>query len=347
MFTMGVAGLRRGMCFVELTRHLPDLELVAVCEQKKAVAEDIAKRYAAKYAFSDYDEFVKADFDIAVVATPLPFHVEHCVKALDAGKHVVSEVPAANSLEQCRLLLEAVRRSKGRYFFAENMNYFPFVLQWKKMVDDGMIGKVFYAEVEYVHDCRGLMRDADGKPTWRASMPPIQYCTHSLGPLLWILRDRCVSVSALHTGVNVAPELGAIDMEVAILKTANGAVVKLLCGFSVEREPPIHWHCLYGTKGVLETKRCGWDKHKGYFSGIPHLHDFVEFPEPVLRGIGGFGHGGAEILMMKDFLRSLVENTRPPFDIYDALDCTMPGLYAHESAKTGGQPVAIPDPRTW
>lgn len=346
MLKVGVAGLRRGVCFIELARLLPELELYAVCSKNPERTRQIKKLYDVPHAFTDFDEFIGADFDLAVIATPLPLHAEHCIKALKNGKHTVSEVPACNSIEECWELLKTAKESSAKYFFGENMNYFPQVQSWKRMVDEGLIGRVFYAEVEYVHDCRGLMLE-DGKPTWRVPMPPIQYCTHSIGPLLYILRDRVESISALHTGSKVSPELGAISLEVGIFRTEKGVVGKLLCAFSVEREPPIHWHCLYGTEGVLESKRCGWDKYKAYFSKTSNLQDMLSLPEPAHRGIPAVhgGHGSAEYLMMRDIVRALTEGTEPPMGIYEALDYTLPGLCAHQSAVAGGNPVEVPDPR--
>ena len=98
------------------------------------------------------------------------------------------------------------------------------------------------------------MKDADGALTWRASWPPIQYCTHSLGPLLFITDDRCVSATGLSSGSNVAPDIGAIDLEVGLFRTANGVTIKILCGFSIERHPAFHWYIIYGANGVLELK---------------------------------------------------------------------------------------------
>ena len=79
-------------------------------------------------------------------------------------------------------------------------------------------------------------------------MPPIQYCTHSLGPLLFLMDDRCIAATGLNPGSNIAPDLGVIDLEVGLFQMESGAVVKILCGFSIERHPAFHWYVVYGTK---------------------------------------------------------------------------------------------------
>ena len=51
--------------------------------------------------FTNYDEFIAADMDIVSLGTPMPFHAEQAVKALGGGKHVLSEVTMASTLEEC------------------------------------------------------------------------------------------------------------------------------------------------------------------------------------------------------------------------------------------------------
>jgi predicted dehydrogenase len=265
---------------------------------------------------------------------------------LEAGKHVISEVPAVWSLEEAEQLLNAVRRSKSQYFFAENCCYWHFVEVWRDWVAEGELGRIIYAEAEYVHDCRRIMRDANGL-TWRATMPPIYYCTHSLGPLLKIMGGRFVSVTGLSTGVNVAPELSAIDLEVALLQHDSGAVVKLLCGFSIEREPAHHYFVVYGTQGCVEKSR--FDNRT-----MAHLKDSEEYrkmattpfttnhPAPPEGATAG-GHGTCEYFMLRDFLDALRDDHKPPIDIAQGLAMTLPGICAHRSAGQGGKMVEIPD----
>jgi hypothetical protein len=47
--------------------------------------------------------------------------------------------------------------------------------------------------------------------------------------------------------------------------------------------------------------------------------------------------------MVRAFLQAVEEDTASPIDIYAALDMSLPGLCAHQSAIQGGQPVPIPD----
>ena len=344
---VGVVGLRRGGALFNVFKNRRDVEVVAVCDRDGGRAETLAGQEAAHY--DDYERFLKHGMDAVVVATPAPLHAEQVIRAVEADRHVLSEVPAVYALTECEQVVRAVRRSGMKYMMAENSCYMAYLQSWRRMVEDGRIGEVTYAEGEYVHNCRALMRSPDGSLTWRAGMPPIFYCTHSLGPLLMLMGDRCISAVGLHTGCHVAPDLGAIDLEVGLFRTAKGRVIKILCGFSVAREPAFHYYVVYGSKGVLETGRPGdAEGTKGFFADVPHLQGMTRLPlttshtgAPPEARAGG--HGTTEYYMVDDFVRAIREDTEPAIDVYTAMDYTAPGLCAHLSAENGGEPVAVPD----
>jgi predicted dehydrogenase len=234
---------------------------------------------------------------------------------------------------------------------AENSCYMAYLQSWMAMVREGRLGEVTYAEAEYIHHIPSLMRNPDGTPTWRASMPPIFYCTHSLGPLLMLMGDRCVSATGLHTGSHVAPDLGTIDLEVGLYRTAGGRVIKILCGFSVAREPAFHYYVVYGSNGTLETARPGEvEGTKAFFTDVPHMQGMARLPLTVNHTgappeARAGGHGTTEYYMVDEFVKAVREGRTPPIDVYTAMDYSVPGLCAHRSAEGGGVQVTIPDYR--
>lgn len=347
MLKVGVVGLGRGMGFINVFNRFPGTKVVAVCDQVPERAERVAKDLGIPGSYTEFDEFLGHDLDIVVVATPPAFHVPQSVAALKSGRHVLCEVPAATTIEECRLLVEAARASRAKYMMGANTNFWAFVESWREMVRQGRIGKVIYAEAEYIHDIYELRRTPDGKPTWRAFLPPIHYCTHSLGPILSLTDDRCVTAVGMHTGSNVDTEFGTIDMEVGLFKTSQGAVVKILVGFAIARHPGFHYYSVYGTRGCLEKKRDS-DRTVAYFEDIPHLQGMVEIPiTTVHRGVPAWatsgGHGTAEYMMIDSFIKAIQEDRDPVVNVYRALDYTVPGLCAHISAEQGGKPVEVPD----
>lgn len=358
MLKIGIIGLGRGSSFIELFNARQDTRVTAVCDLNEGLCREWAARTGAT-PYASVDDLCRSDVDAIVVATPPILHAEHSLQALDSGKHVLCEVPAVWTIDEGRQLVERVKRSGVKYMFAENMCYFHYLRTMHQFVRAGKLGELTYAEGEYIHDLRsmlyrpdGMGGGVDGKPSWRASLPPIQYCTHDLGPILMMMEDRVVSACGLHTGARIAPKLGAIDMEVGLFKTSKGNVIKILCGFVCER-PGFHWISLYGTGGSMETDRFApYEKLKLFQKVRPGEQEVFDIPitlsdpdAPPEATAGG--HGTSEYYMVDDFVRSIREDAKPAFDVYDALDFTLPGICAHLSAERGGELVQVPDPRQW
>ena len=141
-------------------------------------------------------------------------------------------------------------------------------------------------------------------------------------------------------------------MEVALFHTAKGNVIKVTCGFVVAREPSFHYFSIYGTEGVLESPRGGYEEagHKANLAGFDNLQGMATLPlswshthMPPEAHAGG--HGTSEYLMINDFVRCVLDDTPPAIDVYFGMDMTLPGICAHQSAQNGSVPVAVPDLR--
>ena len=347
---VGHVGGRTG--YARLFNRHPRTETVAICDVNPEALERTRTSLGLKRSqcFQYYDDFLNADLDIVVVATPIPFHADQSIKAMESGRHVLSEITAANNVKDCERLVQTVKRTGMKYMLAENNCYIHFMREWIKMVREGRLGRIYYAEAEYVHQIRDLLRDpATGILTWRARRPPIHYCSHSLGPLLMMLDDRVVRATALGKGMDIVPEvgLGAIDMQVALFETEKGAMIKLLRSQVVTREPPYHYYTIYGTKGCIENlgSRTGTDKGLVYIEGEDNSAREIECPttdpnapEEAKKN----GHGTSEYYLIRDFIKSIDDDTKPPIDVVLGVDMTLPGLIAHEAAMKGNIWLDVP-----
>jgi predicted dehydrogenase len=286
--------------------------------------------------------------DAVVIATPIGLHAEHTLKALESRRHVLCEQTAAYTLADCERIVKAVKKSGLQYMMAENYCYFHYIRQWREMVDRGEIGSVYYAEGEYLHPIIELLVDEKtGKFHWRHERPPIWYCAHTLGPVLTLMRDRVVKACGLTSGFTKMPQYkehpGFLDFEIGLFRTEKGAVVKILRSQVCSR-PHTVWYSLYGTKGHLESQR---DRGDGLFfkdgmerHGVP-LPCSITDPDAPPEAKSG-GHGTSEYFMIRDFLDALEANRRPEIDVIRAMDFTVPGLIAHESAMKNGTWLDVP-----
>lgn len=348
MLTVGIIGARRGSSLASAFALQPDCRVVAICDTDQDRAAALAGIYSNAAVYGEVDDLLARPPDMVVVASPVPLHRDHTVAALETGAHVLQEVYLADTIDRCRDIVRAVRsHPRQKFMLAENCCYWGHMMAWRRMYADGCVGKLMYAEAEYVHDVRSLWTNPSGEPTWRAAMPPIHYCSHSLGPLLMITGERCVSATGMAVGPYLSPETKSLDMEAAMLRTESGAVIKLLAAFGIVRRPSFHYYSIYGTGGCLETTRPPAPLSTlAYMQDVEHLHGLMSMPlnydVPGVPTAAG-GHGTAEYLMVRAFVDSIVRDTPPPIGIAQALDMCLPGLVAHESALAGGTPLEIPN----
>jgi predicted dehydrogenase len=350
---VGVVGLRRGSTYAKLFSAYPRTQVTAICDIDRNVLERYRSELglSSSQCFDSYDEFIKkAGVDIVVVATPIPYHAEQTIKAMEAGKHVLCEVTMANNVKDCETVVRTARKTGMKYMMAENYCYFHYIREWEKMVKEGALGRIFYAEAEYVHQIRDLLKDPKtGRTTWRANRPPIHYITHCLGPILMLLEDRVVKATASGKTTYTMPDVGvgAIDMQVALFETAKGVTIKVLRSNVAPREPPTVYYSIYGTKGFVENGRTGnpWQVTRGllYIEGVDKTAREVDWyvsdpnaPEEARK------YGTAEYYLVRDFVNAIETDTPPPIDAAKAADMTVPGLIAHEAAMKGNVWLDVP-----
>ena len=99
---------------------------------------------------------------------------------MDAGKHVLSEIPTVNSLEEAKVLKKAVKsHPKLKYMAGENACFFGFIESWKQMLEEGKFGETVYAEAEYLHssDFRKFKPENHPKGHWRTYVFGAKRCT--------------------------------------------------------------------------------------------------------------------------------------------------------------------------
>src|SRR5262245_57253905 len=107
---VGIAGVQRGAVLHRALALYPGCEVVAVCSLRASHAQQYAAEHGVARAYDRYEALLAdRDVDAIVVATPAAQHAPQAIAALAAGKHVLSEVPAAWMVEECGALIEAAR----------------------------------------------------------------------------------------------------------------------------------------------------------------------------------------------------------------------------------------------
>lgn len=361
MIRFGVVGLRRGESFVRVCQAAQGAEVTALYDVDHARLTQESDRLGLG-SFTDFDDFLNADIDAVVVASPEAFHVSQSVAALASGKHVLCEVTASQSLDEARHLVAAARSSDAIYMLAENYRYRDEVELLKRLNDDGRFGNVYYGEGEYLHDCRDLWYNPDGTLAWRALSQRV-YCTHSLGPLLYVTGDRVSTVSAMAVpGQKFDDRVSRPTQYLLNMQTVGGITLRVRVDNTSPRPHKMDYYAIQGMAGAFESFRGGGDVSKLWLADqhepsrvgrdSAQWHPASEFAEryipdrlaaPPEASLGG--HGTSEYWMLRDFLAAVRGEQEIPIDVYRGLDYTLPGVVSIASAQGGGTPHVVPDPR--
>jgi predicted dehydrogenase len=281
---LAIAGGHRGEAFMKSIMALSDkVELKLVCDVDADVLARWQSRYPGIQSCSTYEELLDhPEIDAVLIATPLPLHARHAVEALNHGKHVLCEVTAAQTLEQCWELVETVERTGLVYMMAENYCYTRPAMMLKRLVAEGRFGELTYAEGGYIHDTRDLLHDSSGGLTWRGELRHklngMQYPTHALGPVAqWLDINRAggdefeslvTVVSKEAAGAKYMNEQfgsshpGAQrefwsqgDTAVTLIRTRKGALIQLRQDGKSARPHNMNHYALQGTAGAYLAPR--------------------------------------------------------------------------------------------
>jgi len=351
---IGLVGCSRGRGIVKMFDAHPEAEVTVLCDEDESKLAEQGEAFGLQDSalFTDYDKAIEGPLDAVIIATPIGFHADQSIRAMEAGKHVLCEQTVAYTVADCQRVVDAVKKTGRIYMMAENYCYFHYVRQWKDIIRQGKIGDILYAEGDYLHEIVDLLVDqTTGQYYWRHERPPIWYCAHTLGPPLMLMEDRIVQACGLTTGFNMYPDykehLGFLDFELGIFKTQKGKVIKIVRSQVVAR-PHSVWYALFGTKGHLENSRLDKENDLGIYyeegqvkkghKPVPFVNSDPNAPAVAREG----GHGTSEYYMIRDFLEAVAKNERPAIDVVKACDMTIPGLIAHESAMKGGEWMDVP-----
>lgn len=364
---VGVVGIRRGASFIRILAAHPNAELVALCSRdpdRLAAFKESGGMPDGEIAhFYDYEALLDADLDAVVLANDAHEHARLAIQALRAGKHVLSEIPATPSMADAVELVETVEETGLVYMMGENCCLMRYGTEARRAYQSGELGELQHADAEYIHNTeKGWERLARGDSRhWRNVRPSTYHCTHALGPVLHATETRVERVVGMESpnreGTRIGRQSG--DAGVFLCQLSNGANARILISHGgIKREPTSLWLCMYGTKGTFENDRRvrervmifgddGWVEKDLEESPISvEVHGGAPLTDDVKRIAAEHGsHGGADFYTVHLFLEALAGRWENRFDVYRALDMSLPGLLANRSIVDGNIPIDVPDLR--
>ncbi len=134
------------------------------------------------------------DIDLVIICTDWFSHTTLATLAMQHGKHVAVEVPAAMSISECQELVRTSETTRRHCFMLENCCFDPFALATLHMERQGLLGDIKHCEGAYFHDLyQKYLRDGQYDPvyTWMRDSYPYAggnaYPTHGIGPISQLL----------------------------------------------------------------------------------------------------------------------------------------------------------------
>jgi predicted dehydrogenase len=257
--------------FIPLFKAHPLVDGVALCDVDARKLGENAARHGIGLTFPSLDAACDArGIDAVALFTQNWLHGPQAVRALCAGKHVYSAVPAGVTVDEIRDLVAAASASDRIYMLGETSYYYPGAIYCRQQLAAGAFGHVAYVEGEYYHDWdHGLydvMKSRAGD-RWRefAGGPPMHYPTHSVGQVLSVLGGRMTSVSCL--GFRDRSDDGIYDVDVnrwgnpysnetGLFRHSGGAVVRIN-EFRRVGHPGREKISLFGTRGTFQDAAAG------------------------------------------------------------------------------------------
>lgn len=383
---IGFIGLgMRGYGAVYRYTFLENVEIKALCDvvpEKVDKCQELLKEKGLPEAdgytgADDWKEICERDdIDLIYVCTHWDLHTPIAVYAMEQGKHVAVEVPAALTVDECWQLVNTAEKTRRHCMQLENCNYDFFEITTLNMAQQGVFGEIVHCEGAYIHDLRWLNFDTNGYwNMWRLKHLEKEdgntYPTHGLGPLCHILgihrgdkMDYLVSVSSDQFGMTAyakekfgedsefaKTEYAKGDMNTSIIKTRKGKTILLQHDVTSPR-PYSRLHTVSGTKGFAQKyPRRGIalepDAHhfmpEGEMDSLlaVYTHPIVEEIEEKAREVGG--HGGMDFIMDYRLIYCLRNGLPLDQDVYDAAEWSSIIELSRISVENQGMPVKVPD----
>jgi predicted dehydrogenase len=384
---VGFIGLgMRGPEHLKNMTMLEGVEIKAVCDIRSKQANDALKM--AKDAGHNPQVFTNTadawkklcdskDIDLIFIATPWDLHVPMAVYAMQQGKHVCIEVPAAVTLDECWQLVETSEQTKQHCMMMENCCYDFFELLTLNMARQGFFGDIVHGEGAYIHNLLGLNFDKDGYyEMWRLR-ENIQrngnlYPTHGLGPICQLMNinrgekmEYLISMSGKDFMMrDKAQQLASTDnffepyayahyrgnMNTTSILTNTGRTIMIQHDVT---SPNVYSriHKVVGTKGTaLKYPEPGKISNGGEdWLKDDEIKSLTEkYQPPIVKKVGELakkvgGHGGMDFLMDWRTIDCLRNGLPLDEDVYDAALWSAISPLSEKSVANRSAAVDVPD----
>ena len=387
---VGFIGLgMRGPGAVRRWCQIDGTEIIALCDINQQ-GIDKSQKYLSNAGRNKAVEYLgeeswrelceREDIDLVYIMTDWKNHAKMALYAMECGKHVAIEVPAAMTMDEIWALIDTSERTRKHCIQLENCVYDRFEITALNMAQQGLFGEILHVEGAYIH-CLDEFWDKyynnwrlDYNREYRGDVYP----THGIGPVCQVLNihrgDRMKTLVAMDTkavsGAQYWQNMKAEscenfangDQTTTLIRTEKGKVIQLHHNVMTPR-PYSRDYTLVGTTGYaakypvqsillgrqtvgevdienLNSHRCVSDSVRKALMER-YKHPVTAHTEVMAAKVGG--HGGMDYTMDYRLVYCLRNGLPLDMDVYDLAEWCCPIELSAVSIKHNSAPVAVPD----
>jgi len=384
---VGFIGLgSRGPANVDAMAYVEGVEIKALCD-KRMVRVEYTQKILAKHGLSSAvtyggseDAWIELcknpDIDLISIAVPRgPLHAKMAVCAMENGKYVAVEAPAASTLEEAWKLVETSERTKRHCMMLENCCYDFFELLTLNMARNGLFGELIHADAGYLHHQNNFIKP-EGGDMWRVRESQHRNCnlypSHGIGPVCQAMNinrgDRMVLMTSMSSNDfmmgKMAAELAKQDtfykefdtnsyrgnMNTSIIRTQNGKTIMLQYDITSPRVYS-RIHTVSGTKGIYQKYPLPGRISLGNDEWLneQEMEELTrKYTPEIVKRIGERakeigGHGGMDFLMNWRLADCLRNGLPVEQDVYDAAAWSSIVPLSEWSVANNSNSIKVPD----
>lgn len=127
--------------------------LVGIAGRDEQAVAEAARRYGYDGYYTDWRAMLDND-DIQLFDNggPNDTHADPCILAAERGKHILCEKPLARTADEAQSMVEAVQKAGVKNMVAFNYRFVPAIRQIRKLVDSGLLGKIYHFRAVYLQE---------------------------------------------------------------------------------------------------------------------------------------------------------------------------------------------------
>ena len=391
---VGFIGLgMRGPGAVSRFTHIPGTKVVALCDirpERVEASQNILKKAglpeAAVYSGSEdaWKQLCERDdIDLVYIATDWKHHAQMGVYAMEHGKHVAIEVPAAMTLDEIWSLINTSEKTRKHCMQLENCVYDFFELTSLNMAQQGVFGDVLHVEGSYIHNLEEFWPEYwnNWRMDYNRNNRGDVYATHGMGPACQLLSihrgDRMDYLVSMDTKAVNGPAIVEKstgekvedfqngDQTTTVIRTKNGKTMLIQHNVMTPRpysrmyqlvgtdgyasKYPIQEYCLRPTQ--VDSKDVPNHENLNAHGSVSESVKKAlmnKYKHPIHKDLEETakkvgGHGGMDYIMDYRLVYCLRNGLPLDMDVYDLAEWCCMAELTRLSIENNSAPVSVPD----